>query len=202
MANSAQTTAQLQHLRKASYALATTAPAISAHLMSRYLSLLPPDFNVDADRQTACFACGTIRTPGCLAPVQTVTTREDEKKKRKRDTSNGEGGKAGISSVSYTCTTCQRITVSLQSAFATRPTNFSPNTSQTANLPTEASAPATRSTKSAGQPPTPSSSSQSSRKRPKKSSSLSKMLAAQKQGTGGSSGGGFGLDLMDLLKTA
>jgi hypothetical protein len=198
MANNAPTTTQLQYLRQASYALAATAPEISAHLMSRYLSLSPPDFNLDADRSTACFACGTIRTPGCILPARTAAVREPEKK-RKRQMGGEKGGEFDSSSIEYVCAACQKITVSTEPR--TTGTNSSPkkssSTATESKAVTLAVAPA--ATKSPSDSTKPSSS-QSSRKRSKKGTSLSKMLAAQKPGASG--GGPSGLNLMDLLKTA
>jgi hypothetical protein len=197
MANDAPKTTQLQlqHIRQAAYALATTAPEISAHLMSRYLSLSPPDFNLYAERSTACFACGTIRTPGCVPPAQTAAVHESEKK-RKRHKSGKNDGKSDSSSISYVCAACKNITVSADPP--NTGTSFSPKRSSTATdartLTLTVAPAATKSPCLSTKP----SSSQSSRKRSKKGT-LSKMLAAQKPGTSGS--GPSGLNLMDLLKT-
>ncbi|KAA8896875.1 hypothetical protein FN846DRAFT_964505 [Sphaerosporella brunnea] len=198
MASNAQTTAQLQHLRQASHALATTAPQISAHLMSRYLSLLPPGKNADAERSTICFACGTIRTPGDVPPAQAAAAAAvlEQGRKQERDI-NGE-------TISFVCTACHKITTTFTEP--ARTTKLSPkeaaqkstefkavNVAATSKSVDQSTTTTTTTTQSS------SSSSQSSRKRAKKGLSLSKMLAAQKKD---STPGGFGLDLMDLLKTA
>ncbi|KAF8543530.1 hypothetical protein BDD12DRAFT_874216 [Trichophaea hybrida] len=177
MAN-AQITTQLEHLRAAAHALATTAPAISAYLMSRFMSLSFENSLSIADQPKTCSACGTLRIPGGNDSVRTVHEEETW--------------------ITYQCLICHKVT------YEDVPSQPQPTT-QAENLrkPSEATAsspPPPKTLTQTRQAAAISTRSVAWKKPRKGASSLSKMLAAQKQGTSG--GGGREFDLFDLMKTA
>ncbi|KAI5858039.1 hypothetical protein BZA05DRAFT_385696 [Tricharina praecox] len=211
-----QNAARLQHLWEASHALATTAPAVSAHLMSRYQLLSAEDLSTSAAsrRGVACPFCGTIRNPGSATDTAERRTRRDQEtnvdgddgtytcpacKKITADDADipspPKRSKIAFSSTSTSATTATTATTT--AAIISSATTVLPTTSTSTSIPTEANTPPISNSK------TSSKTKGKSRKGGK--ASLSKMLAAQKQqGNNGNGGvrGGFGLDLMDLLKTA
>ncbi|KAF8252657.1 hypothetical protein K440DRAFT_644829 [Wilcoxina mikolae CBS 423.85] len=191
MAN-AQITAQLEHLRAAAHALATTAPAISAHLMSRFMSLSSENSLSIADQPKACSACGTLWIPGGNDSVRTVYEEEEHKQKpRNQETW-----------ITYQCLICHKVTdedVPSQPQPTTQAENL-----KKPGKPSEATAssppPPPKTLTQTRQAAATSTTSVARKKSRKGASSLSKMLAAQKQGTSG--GGGREFDLFDLMKTA
>lgn len=193
---------QLQHLWLASHTLTKSSPQISAHLMSRYLELAvvgkprPASSPATATRNPACMACGTIReTIRKSSPNVEIQKDKNEGTKKKRKYEK------------FTCPACQSVTIDDVPA----PCESSPAVGKkTAEQKTKDSTTASGVIKtlssaekkadippssSAGNPARPS----NSRKRRKGFSSLSNMLAKERQS--GTGGGGFGLDLSDLMKT-
>lgn len=218
-------TQQTRHLWAAAHALAATSPTVSAHLMTR-LFKLSSDREVNLSETTmACAACGTITIPGWNSHVH---TSNDHKRKASkltnapntrieatpRPSSQAHKGISKLRVVSE-CWTCGRSTTQqvprakckssnrVRSRFASK----SP-----ASLPAQLAADVSSST-TAGVRSSPTSSAlipsqnagSKKRARSRKENSLSVILAAKKKQDSSSGGrgnvGGFGLDLMDLMKT-
>jgi hypothetical protein len=185
MAN-AQIIAQLKHLRAASLALATAAPAISAHLMSRYMSLSSENSFSIADEPKACPACGTIRIPG---GADSMRTAHEDGHKQKSST--------GETWITYRCHACHKVT---GEDVPSQPRPTQTQNRQKPRKPSETIASPPPKTLTQTRQAAAISTTSVARKKSRKGASLSKMLAAQKQGTSG--GGGREFDLFDLMKTA
>lgn len=220
---------QFRHLWAASHALATTSPAVSAHLMAR-LHKLSFDQKVDLSEVTTphhcCGACGAITMPGWNNHVR-ASSNHERKRKRKfskmPDAPNApiqrKEAKASKLRMIYECRTCGRSTTEQipslakkkKSSNRVRSTLASENS---ASLSVQSAADVSSSSTTTNVRPSPVSSAPvpsqnaSSKRRAKsrKGNSLSDILAAKKKqdSSGGGRGngfGGFGLDLMDLAKT-
>lgn len=163
---------QLQHLYEAAHVLATTSPALSAHLMSRFLALSPPASITAAHRRTICPACGTLRVPGYSGTVQTTepTLNSPSKPKLRRRRC-----------IAYSCVACNTVTREEVPAPASRGKRKMSVVVAAAAAPTPKLLPAAKKRRTAG-------------------GALSRLLAQKKVVTAGEKG--FSLDLLDLLKTA
>lgn len=225
------TTEYTRHLWAASHALATTSPAVSAHLMTRLLKLSSkPGFDqFDTKIQNhACTACGTITIPGLNCHVHTSNNHKRKRKSsnalnaavKQKDTTPGRPrgyrarGETNNLRMIYECRTCGRSTTQevppakrkssnrVRSRFTCKSPGSFPaagvSSSTTANIRPSPTFSAPMPSQNAGS---------KRRARSRKGNSLSEILAAKKKqdssrgGGRGNGVGGFGLDLMDLMKT-
>lgn len=218
---SPMTTEYVRHLWKASHALAITSPAVSAHLMARLLEQLPVPAN------HACAACGTIIIPGLNCHVHTsnkhirkrktsngpkAATKQKEATPRQSRGYRARGETSNLR-VIYECQTCGRGTTQeaprakrksanrVRSGFASE----NPGSLPAADVVSSTIADVRPSPKYSAPMPSQNAGSKK-RTKSRKGNSLSDILAKKKQDSsrGGGRGngvGGFGLDLMDLMKT-
>ncbi|KAI5795071.1 hypothetical protein EDC01DRAFT_69921 [Geopyxis carbonaria] len=221
---SSQVTAQLKHLREAAYALSKTSPAVSAHLMSRFHSI-SSEKGVSLsvlDQRAWCSACGTIRVTE-QTDTFFIEGNRPQIRMNSRENQYEDRDPSEPSQMAYTCGACGKITTE---DISTRPPKkqAKKRTQSEGIGPTNHLSVAETSTSGIGgvvtpdrpEPPMAASrhpqasgnSSRPSRKKTRKGSSLSSLLAAQRQTEGAGNGrglngvgGGFGLDLMDLMKT-
>lgn len=194
--------AQLQHLWAASHELATAAPGISAHLMSRFMALssttttthsAPPTMMTETTGQVeACGACGTIPVPGFQGSVQAMPLGEEKKPAARQNKKS-----TPTTLVLYRCSACRKYT---EQVHAPKPSSLPP---PPLSKPRQMCAALHAIGKNGDR-----TKAKTKIKKNKKaaSSSLSKMLATaaaqrqlQQQGTSGTS---RQLDLFDLMKTA
>lgn len=102
---STELSARLRYLNDSAHLLATTAPATSKYLMSRYNSITFDNEleQSESQRQKACSACGTIMAIGWEASVQVQSQRSRRGK--------GSKEKAAPSKATvYKCESCNRTT--------------------------------------------------------------------------------------------
>lgn len=226
------TTEYTRHLWAASHALATTSPAVSAHLMTRLLKLSSkPGFDhfETKIRNHACTACGTITIPGLNCHVHTSNNHKRKRKPsnapnaavKQKDTTPGRPrgyrarGEASNLRMIYECRTCGRSTThevppakrKSSNRVRSRFTCKSPGSFPTVDVSSSSTTASTRALPTFSAP-TPSQNAGSKRRaRSRKGNSLSEILAAKKKqdsskgGGRGNGVGGFGLSLMDLMKT-
>lgn len=215
------TTQQTRHLWAAAHALAATSPTVSAHLMTR-LFKLSSDRGVNLSEATmACVVCGTITIPGWNSHVHTSSDHKLKRKASKLLSARIEAtprpssqAREEISKlrVVYECWTCGRSTTQqvprakCKSSNRVRSRLASKNpASLPAQLAADVSSSAAANVRSS---PTSSAlisqnAGSKKRARSRKENSLSVILAAKKKqdSSSGGRGNGFGLDLMDLMKT-
>lgn len=218
------TTEYTRHVWAASHALAITSPAVSAHLMARLLKL--PSNPTEIGHQ-ACAACGTIKIPGLNCHVHTSNNHTPKRKalngpkaatKQKEVTprrSRGYRVRGETSNlrVIYECQTCGRSTTKevppakrksmnrVRSGFASE----NPGSLPAADVVSSTTINVRPSPKYSAPMPSQNAGSKK-RTKSRKGNSLSDILAKKKQDSSRGSGrgngvGGFGLDLMDLMKT-
>lgn len=222
-------TEQTRYLWAASHALAAASPAVSAHLMTRLFKLSSDrEFNPPetAMRHHACAACGTITMPGWNSHVHTTNDHKLKRKKlpnapssRKEATPRTSGqAREEISKlrVIYECQTCGRSTTQqvplakrkssnrVRSRLASKNPALSP--AQLAIDVSSLTAADVRPSPTSSAPMPSQNAGSKKRARSRKGNSLSVILAAKKKQDSSSGGrrsgvGGFGLDLMDLMKT-
>jgi RNase P subunit RPR2 len=200
---------RLRYLNDAAHLLAVESPAVSAQLLSQYKKIAlenvlnPPD----ARRRDICGACGSIMVPGWTCHVRSQPRRKTPRKRRKsksRKTAPSlalkiDGIETNELKMVYNCQVCGRITRQIlpKKQPPRRPTRITavphpsivnPST-PTRNLDSNK----VESVKVA-------SLNASSKKRAKarKQGGLQALLAKKKEGS--EQRGGFGLDLMDLMK--
>lgn len=211
--------ARAKHLDESAHLLACASPAISRHLRSQ-LHTLATDYNLnlsDAQKREACGACGNIMTPGWTSRTYLDIGRSKRSLKRNASRGNDTGNlsskeqteDAAAKGVCYECLICNRVT--RQALPAPRRAS---QKKQEQIPPSELVDTASRDpdaahiTAASGLgPPMSSFSNASSRRRAKarKQSGLQALLAKKKKEESLGGGGfatGFGLDLMDLMKTA
>lgn len=203
--------ARARYLDESAHLLASTSPAISRHLRSQ-LHKVATDYNLslsDAQKNGACGACGNLMIPGWTSRTYLDNERPTRNLKRK---ATKQDDKAGLKAVCNECLICNRVTrLPLPApirALSKEPANppcskITPTTSKNpigTNIPAEPGA---------GPPASPfnnasSFTNASSKRRAKarKQSGLQALLAKKKEESlGGGSSTGFGLDLMDFMKT-
>lgn len=212
-----------RHLWAASHELAITSPAVSAHLMA---GLLNSSSRAELPHH-ACAACGTITIPGLNCHVHTSNGRIRKRKtsnggpkaaaKQKEATprrSHGYRARGETSNlrVIYECQTCGRSTTQevpptkrksanrVRSGFASE----TPGSLLAADVISSTTVDVRPSPKYSAPMPSQNAGSKK-RTKSRKWNSLSDILAKKKQDSsrGGGRGngvGGFGLDLMDLMK--
>lgn len=212
--------AQLNYLHSSAHLLSSTSPAVSRHLMAR-VHALARDTNLgisEAQIRDACGACGNIMIPGWTSRTY---LEKDKPSLESRTKTNGKGkGKTGSvqlpkyvgaaagvdKSIVHECWICNR------KSRQRLPTSSRPDSTKH----THVASPSTISSipgvarltplgpKSEPEHPISSSVNASSRRRAKsrKQGGLQALLAKKKEDE--SKGGmstGFGLDLMDFMKT-
>lgn len=195
--------AQLKYLNDAAHLMALTAPSCSSHLMSRSnLLMFSNDIDQsDSHRRHICGGCGNIMIPGWTASVEKETLRQQ---KRKRIDKSRERATAQptASSMVYTCDRCGRKT---PHSISKAPPVRRNTRGRLQSRPSTAKAPEHSSSlldsKAPVETPAAVSANASSKKRAKnrKQSGLQALLAKNKESSQSSSGG-FGLDLLDLMK--
>lgn len=203
--------ARARYLDESAHLLASTSPAISRHLRSQ-LHKVATDYNLglsDAQKSGACGACGNLMIPGWTSRTYLDNGRSIRNLKKKAPKQNE---KAGLKAVCNECLICNRVTRQPLPAPSKAPGKEPAN-------PISSKIAATASRKSIGTiiPAEPcvgpltspfnnasSFTNASSKRRAKarKQSGLQALLAKKKEESlGGGSSTGFGLDLMDFMKT-
>lgn len=221
-------TQQTRHLWTAAHALAATSPSVSAHLMTRLFKLSSEREANLSETTMACAACGTITIPGYNSHVH---TSNDHKLKRKASNplntpsarveatprpSSQAHEEISKLRVVYECWTCGRITTQqvprakckssnrVRSRLASKnPASSLPAQQLVADV--SSSSTGARSSPTSSTPIPSQNAGSKKRARSRKENSLSAILAAKKKQDSSSGGrgnvGGFGLDLMDLMRT-
>lgn len=203
---SQQVSAQLRYLNDSAHLLAASAPRTSAFLMSRCNSLMF-ESNLqqsESQRLQVCRACGNIMVLGMTASRRVCGTQLKLRgKEPQAKTSATQDEKV----VLYDCELCERQT---QQIFRYPGTKASRNLSSKSfgRLPVAiqkaSSSMEFTSTSMASIASMNSSANISSKKRAKvrKQGGLQALVARKKEIDAGVSGGGFGLDLLDLMKSS
>lgn len=197
--------ARLKYLNDSAHLLATSAPGTSAYLMSRCNGLMFDNEleQSDAYRRHVCGACGNIMILGWTG-TRKIESLKAQKGRRNATSTLQQSSSAKVKTVVYTCERCgrrtrQSINTNVPRSSKTLDTIHNTKASQTVTplrKPLE--------THSAPRTPSSTSANANSRKRAKirKQGGLQALLAKNKETDTRSSGGGFGLDLLDLMKKA
>lgn len=211
-------TARLRYLHNSAHLLALASPPTSAFMQTEF-HRLALDSNLklpEARRREVCGACGSIFVPGINAIVRQQSLRPPPHKvSRKEKAKQRSSVVESTTTTVYTCNRCSRKTLLVSktqpspkpSAAESKAASAIPSpTPLSASLESsiEPSTPTASSTASPAAAATVPSANASSKKRAKarKQGSLQAALAKSRTGPpASSSGGGFGLDLMDLMKT-
>ena len=185
--------ARLRYLDHASQCLLTSSPAISAHLETVRQEVAEEKGNSTSSEPfiRSCTACGNILVPGwsCKSIRETLPkrTRKDRIAKEKNP---------GVKVLKWQCSKCDAVTA-IEAAKAGRQRIATVPSSRTASL-AQKETPIPTSTKPSE---ATSNTSKASKKRAKgKKSSLQTMLANHNK-LSANRPEGFGLDLMDLMKS-
>ncbi|PSS22528.1 hypothetical protein M430DRAFT_18076 [Amorphotheca resinae ATCC 22711] len=193
---SSELSARLRFLNDSAHLLATTTPATSKYLMSRYHSLMFEREleQSDAQRRRACGACGTIMILGWEATLQMESRRP-----RRKNSSQKRDVQTPSKAIVYKCESCSRITRFNTPPPAPRRKIGSSRTKSSLGTGVPTPSQAKEANPNTGVAPSTNS---SSRKRAKtrKQSGLEAILARKKASEASTSG--FGLDLMDFMKKA
>lgn len=208
---------RLKYLDEAAHVLALASPETSSFLESQYSYLVaendltPPD----SRKKDVCGACGTILIPGLSCTITQETNLPLGPKKKGSNVEKRTASKDNIPKKMkiYSCSRCSSKTrLPIQSTKARmnapKPAKASTAASSTTTVaasaqPTEAkSSAATNAAVPVSAPPNPApaAANASSKKRAKaRKGGLQALLANSKKDTGSSKG--FGLDLMDLMRS-
>ncbi|OCL02204.1 hypothetical protein AOQ84DRAFT_191726 [Glonium stellatum] len=207
MSNKNALQARLKFLNDSAHIVAIGSPTTSAVLGSQHdkllvendLDLQASKKDQDSRRREVCGACGSLMIPGWSCHVAQKSIKPKEAKRAKKDLRRPIGGleKAKV----YSCSRCYRKTVQpvvarestvlLKNSRVSKPQTFQPTTSTApASITEDAST-------------IPKSANASSKKRAKarKQGGLQAMLTKSKAEPSGPNSGGFGLDLMDLMRS-
>lgn len=194
---SAALLARLRFLSDSAHLLATTAPATSAYLMSQCNGVMFENDleTTEAHRRKACGACGNIMLPGLSSTIR-KEIRHSARRKRKSRMDKPDHAKQARATV-YECSFCHRNTRLLLPT--TTPTAIRKSSRHNTRAVSLQSASSSTPSNSQSQSPAPTSANASSKKRAKsrKHGGLQALLAKKNE----SQRGGFGLDLMDLMKS-
>ncbi len=193
--------ARLKYLNDSAHLLATTAPQTSAYLMSRCNNLM---FDNDLDqteghRRHVCGACGNITVLGWTG-TRLVEKLKTRKARRIVTSKQDKLGKQRAKAIIYKCELCSRDT--RQDINTIAPRSLQAGT-KALRVVLDVSTPSSNE-ETPGKTASSAMSNASSRKRAKvrKLGGLQALLAKNKDTRGRGSGGGFGLDLLDLMKKA
>ena len=200
MSNKDALQARLRFLNDSAHLIAIGSPTTSAVLGSHYDKLLAEnDLDLqaskkdqDSRRREVCGACGSLMIPGwsCHVIQGNIKPKEAQRAKKFSRKSTGKLEKVKV----YSCLRCHRKTVQHVLARESKVLLKKPIVSKSQTIQHVASAAPASITESANA---------SSKKRAKarKQGGLQAMLAKSKTEPLGPSSGGFGLDLMDLMKS-
>lgn len=189
--------ARMRYLQNSAQMLLSASPETSAFLMSQ-VNQLKFDHEIlpsQTQRPSACGACGSIMIPGQTCSFEKEACKSGRRRaKSKRPIIDDGVEKSTISTTSivYKCNHCGRKT---RHRFPVSSTTALRKGSRQV-LKSSSSLPATASAAVEKQTTT----SSKKRARARKQGGLQALLAAKKEN--GASGSGFGLDLMDLMKSA
>lgn len=200
MSNKDALQARLRFLNDSAHLIAVGSPTTSAVLSSHYNKLLAEnDLDLqaskkdqDSRRREVCGACGSLMIPGwsCHVIQGNIKPKEAQRAKKisRKPTSKLEKAKV------YSCLRCHRKTVQPIVARESKVILKKPIVSKSQTIQHATSAAPASITESANA---------SSKKRAKarKQGGLQAMLAKSKTESLGPSSRGFGLDLMDLMKS-
>jgi ribonuclease MRP protein subunit SNM1 len=196
--------ARLKYINDSAHLLAISAPGTSAYLMSRCNGLMFDNEleQSDAHKQHVCGACGNIMILGWTGTRQ-IESLKVQKGRRNARAMMQNTSSAQVKTVVCTCERCGRrtrrsINTNIPRSLTTLNTTYNPRASQTA---TPFKGPLLE-THSAPRTPSSTSANASSRRRAKirKHGGLQALLEKNKETDTRVSGGGFGLDLFDLMK--
>jgi RNase P subunit RPR2 len=209
--------ARARYLDESAHLLARTSPAISRQLRSQ-MHTLATDYNIDlpnTQKREACGACGNIMIPGQTSRTYLDNKRSKRSSKRhtSRRPSTGNPSpqkqieEAAVKAMCYECLICNRVTRQVVPApsKASRKEQEQIPPSKGADVNSRKPDGTHIPTDSGLGSPASSITNASSRRRAKtrKESGLQALLAKRKEESrGGGFATGFGLDLMDLMKTA
>lgn len=208
--------ARLKYLHKAAHVLAMASPETSSFLESQYSHLLAENELAapESRRREVCGACGTILIPGLSCSVtqemgQPGRPRKRSSKVEKRETSNRGKDSSSCRTKIYSCLRCSsktQLQIPTSKARMNTPKSGKALVGDT-SIPVVAASAQTAAAKSSGATsvapsptPAPVVGNANSKKRAKaRKGGLQAMLANSKKDT--SSSKGFGLDLMDLMRS-
>ncbi|KAF8864870.1 hypothetical protein BDZ45DRAFT_581661 [Acephala macrosclerotiorum] len=184
---SPELSARLRYLNDSAHLLATTAPETSRHLMSRHNALIfdSQTDQSEAQKRTACGACGTIMLAGWEG---TLESRSERQRASKTEKSTHRPVQSRV--IVYECGTCSRKTRErVKSAPPMKRRTVASLLSKPADQMDMSASPSIN---------TPSTSSSSKKRAKSRKGGLAAILA--QKSTASSSGSGF--DLMDFMKKA
>ncbi|OJD37779.1 rnase p rpr2 rpp21 snm1 subunit domain-containing protein [Diplodia corticola] len=205
--------ARLKHLDGAAHVLALASPETSSFLESQYSHLLAEnDLNPPESRtREVCGACGTILIPGILCTVTQEQARPRKPKEKGSKVQKPEPSEAGkcYKMKTYSCLRCSSKTRLQVPSSKTRMGARKPAKATAVAMPplTTAACTQTQAVESgaavpavAPASPAPAAANVSSKKRAKaRKGGLQALLANSKKET--KPANGFGLDLMDLMRS-
>jgi ribonuclease MRP protein subunit SNM1 len=198
--------ARLKYLNDSAHVLATASPRTSAYLMSQCNSIM---FDNELDqsetqRRQVCGACGNIMVLGWTGTRQLQTTRTSRGKRSAKTYVEVAMG-ASTKVIIYSCELCgkhsrQNINNSLprHSKTFNHQSSLKPLHTPSRVPPNQSEAPSSSTT------PSSTLANANSRKRAKvrKQGGLQALLSKSRETSSRGSAGGFGLDLLDLMKKA
>ncbi|KAL1634963.1 hypothetical protein SLS56_002047 [Neofusicoccum ribis] len=212
--------ARLKYLHEAAHVLALSSPETSAFLETQYSHLLAENDLTAPDlrKREVCGACGTILIPGLSCSITQETAQPGRpatkrSKVEKRGASKNAKDSNSCKMKIYSCLRCSSKTrLRIPSSKARMDTrrraraSTAETTTSAVNASTQATAPVPQAAAGATGPaiepsnPAPAAANASSKKRAKaRKGGLQAMLANSKKDTSASKG--FGLDLMDLMRS-
>jgi ribonuclease MRP protein subunit SNM1 len=198
--------ARLKYLNDSAHLLVTSAPGTSAYLMSRCNGLMFDNGldQSDAHKRHVCGACGNIMILGWTGTRQLESLKAQKGRRNARSTIQ-QSSSEKVKTVVYTCQRCGRRTRQSINTNIPRPSKTLDTTylSKASQIATPLRAPSSE-THSGTRTPSSASANASSRKRAKirKQGGLQALLAKNRENDTRGSTGGFGLDLLDLMKKA
>lgn len=204
MSNKDALQARLRFLNDSAHLIAIGSPTTSAVVGSHYdkllvendLDLQASKKDQDSRRREVCGACGSLMIPGwsCHVIQENMKPKEAQRAKKMSRKSTSKLEKAKV----YSCLRCHRKTVQPVVARESQVLLKKPIVSKIQHAASAAPASITEYASA-----TPKSANASSKKRAKarRQGGLQAMLAKSKTEPLGPSSGGFGLDLMDLMKS-
>ena len=196
-------TTRLKFLADSAHALSTNAPSTSAYLMSQYNRLMFENGldQSDSCRRHVCSACGNLMILGWAGTMRLENNKATKKWNNDRSKTDRAKSKPP-KTIIYSCESCGRQS---RQSINTEPHRSLKRSSHGSSLISKhVDSTISSQTYSTSKTASSSAANASSRKRAKarKLGSLQALLAKHKESATQPSTGGFGLDLLDLMKTA
>ena len=207
MSNKDALQARLRFLNDSAHLIAIGSPTTSAVLGSHYDKLLAEnDLDLqaskkdqDSRRREVCGACGNLMIPGwsCHVVQENIKPKEAQRAKKISRKPTSKLGKAKV----YSCLRCHRKTVQPVVARESKVLLKKPIVLKSQTIQHAASAAPASIAEYASATPKSANAGSKKRAKARKRGGLQAMLAKSKTEPLGPSLGGFGLDLMDLMKS-